>query len=138
MGLVRLSTGAVLQYNDSLTVPASPTVAYPDPDFVLKVGLHSLNQQYAELSVSWRGNAGGAGRGGADSDAINITLAATVDAADNSQLTIVATINNNNQPGVNASDYALLVYPIFLFGRTGTVGVRDCDCGVTACMGSEL
>ena len=126
LGLVRLSTGAVLQYSDNtvVTTPvhAGPTTPYPDPYFALKVGLHSLDNAFAELSVTWRGDGGGGQRGGVDPNAINVSIAATVDGADRSQLTVVATVNNGH--AVNASDYALLVCPLFMFGRTGGVEVE--------------
>ena len=124
LGLVRLSTGAVLQSSDNLivTTPIHPTVAYPDPDFALRAGLHSLDNRFAELSVTWRGDRGGGQSGGSDATAINVSIAATVDATDSSQLTVVATVNNGH--AVNASDYALLVCPLFMFGRTGEVEVE--------------
>ena len=95
--------------------PIHPTTAYPDPAFVLRVGPHSLDNKFAELSVTWRGGGGGG-------NAINVSIAATADAADSSQLTIMATVNNEH--AVNATDFALLVCPLFMFGRVGAIDVQ--------------
>lgn len=50
-------------------------MANPAPPFVIRVGLHSLNQSYSEVACSWEG--------------INISIAATVDKGDSSHLSLV-------------------------------------------------
>jgi hypothetical protein len=62
---------------------------------------------------------------------LNVTIATTVDLADRSQLTMLATVNNGKNTGmgsprhnsaINRSDFALILIPEFTHGRAGRVG----------------
>lgn len=117
VGLYRQSTGQYLPA-EGLTV-AKPQL-FAGAEFAVKVGPHAYNQSYAELSLSWFAGGG-----------LNVTIAATVDAADSSQLTLLATINDQPPPRagatttaaaaavINASDYLLVVTANFTHGRSG-------------------
>ena len=59
--------------------PAGLTVADPTPQFVVRAGLHGLNQTYSHVSCAWND--------------VNISVEATVDVADNSQLSLVISTN---------------------------------------------
>jgi hypothetical protein len=105
IGLFRLSTGAFLS-PEGLT--ANP---HAFPYFAIRAGLHSYDNTYIEASITWRENG----------ENLNISIATTVDRADDSQLTMVASVNNPPSDGVNASDFLLMVVPNFTHGRAGQV-----------------
>ena len=99
VGLLRLSTLDWLS-PEGLTIN-------PDEfhNFVVRAGLHSYDNSYIEAAVTWRGVGGN----------INVSLASTVDKADNSSLTLSARVANS--PGeINASDYLLVLIPNFTHG----------------------
>ena len=122
LGLYRQSTGEFLP-------PVGLTVHKPTPSgghstahptahtFVMKTGMHSLDQRYIEASVLWSGDTA---CNTSCADALNVSIATTVDENDNSQLTMTATINNPDKV-VNASDYTIVLMPNFTNGRAGTV-----------------
>lgn len=136
LGLTRRSTAAVLLGN--ITVQTDhPSVADPIIDPVLRVGPHSLDSAYTELTLSWTG-------GGPD--AINISLRTTAgNAADRATRTGHATstealgssppltlsITVNNPTEVNVSDFAVLLCPTFSFGRGGRVSADSRGVGGT-------
>ena len=103
VGLFRQSTGQYLPA-EGLTL-AKPQL-FAGAEFAISVGPHSYNQSYAELGLTWF--AGGN---------LNVTIAATVDSADSSQLTLQATVNNAE--AVESSDYLLVVSANFTHGRSG-------------------
>lgn len=103
VGLFRQSTGDYLPA-EGLTL-AKPQI-FAGAEFAISVGPHSYNQSYAELTLKWFAGGG-----------LNITLAATTDSVDNSQLTLQATVNN--APAVECSDYLLVVSANFTHGRSG-------------------
>jgi hypothetical protein len=89
---------------------------FPGAEFAIGVGPHSYNQSYAEVTLTWY--AGGN---------INVTIAATVDSLDSSQLTLVATVNqpaphaSSTADRVDPTDYLLVVSANFTHGRSGAV-----------------
>jgi hypothetical protein len=134
LGLFRKSTGEFLP-------PVGLTVHKPTPagghstahptahTFVMKAGLHSLDQSYIEASVLWSGDTA---CNTSCTDALNVSIATTVDSADDSQLTMTATVNNPGQVP-NASDYIIVLMPNFINGRAGTVSANsDSVSGVSA------
>lgn len=95
-------------------------------EFAIRVGPHAYNQSYAELTLTWFAGGG-----------INITISATVDNLDSSQLTLLATVNqpsasNKIDPKVDESDYLLVVAANFTHGRAGRVTRTADGKGVTA------
>jgi hypothetical protein len=117
LGLYRISTGEFLP-------PTGLTVHKPTPrnghssarpnaeTFVMKAGLHSLDQTYIEASLLWSGDTT---CNTSCADALNVSIATTVDTADDSELTMMATVNNPH--AVNVSDFAIVLLPSFTNGR---------------------
>ena len=124
LGLYRLSTGAFLPPT-GLTVH-KPTPAgghatvHPNPEFVMKAGLHSLDQAYIEASVLWSGDTS---CNISCANALNVSIATTVQGA---ELTMAVTVLNSGENGLlNASDYALILIPNFTNGRAGSVSANS-------------
>ena len=101
LGLYQKSTGAYLP-SVGITVhkPEGGTDAAPAPRFVLKAGVHAMDQSYAEASLAWRG--------------LNVSFEGVVDGANNSRLGLVATVASGD-----ASDFFLVVTAHFSHGRAG-------------------
>ena len=125
LGLFRISTGAYLPPT-GLTVhkpipSGGHSTAHPHPIFVMKAGLHSLDQAYIEASVLWSGDSA---CNVSCADSLNVSIATTVDATDSSKLTMTATVLNAHAR-LNASDYAIVLSPNFTNGRAGSVGANS-------------
>jgi hypothetical protein len=103
VGLLRLSSNDFLS-PEGLTI--NPQIFHT---LVVRAGLHSYDSSYIEAAITWRGVGGN----------INVSLVSTVDKADNSSLTLSATVNNPST--INASDYLLILVPNFTHGRGGVV-----------------
>lgn len=105
-------TGALIGPTGLTVYSVGMTTAAPSIDFiggfVLRLGMHSVDQSFAEAWLSWRG--------------VNVSVAATVDSSDRSQLTLVATVVGE-AGGAAAEDIALLLVPRFSNGRAGSVSV---------------
>lgn len=87
--------------------------------FVLRLGLHSIDQSYTEAWLSWHG--------------VNISIATTVDTGDRGKLTVVATVVGSSTKGSDvASDVAMLLIPRFTNGRAGRVSVSLSEKGIPA------
>lgn len=126
LGLYRISTGAFLPPTGLTVRKPTPAgghaTAHPNPEYVMKAGLHSLDQAYIEASILWSG----------DSscnihcpDALNVSIATTVEGA---ELTMTATVLNGREAGrglINVSDYVLILQPNFTNGRAGSVSANS-------------
>ena len=78
---------------------------------------HAVDHTFTEAWIAWK--------------TLNVSIATTVDIADNSKLTMVATVvndsgNSSSSKGVgDSSDFALLLIPSFENGRAGSVSMTD-------------
>ena len=139
LSLYRISTGEYLPTAGLTVHKPTPggghSTARPQPVFVMKAGLHSLDQSYIQASVAWSGGDSACGNTTgtnasfvsnvvpvfcAERETLNVSIATTVDKADNSQLTMTATVLNGAQLA-NASDFAIILAPNFTNGRAGSV-----------------
>ena len=126
LSLYRISTGEHLP-SSGLTVHQpwprnARSSAHIRPAFVMKAGLHSLDQAYVQASVAWSGDsrcANATGGCGAR-DTLNVSIAATVDKTDDTKLTLTASVLNGATLA-NASDFAIILAPNFTNGRAGSV-----------------
>lgn len=123
LGLYRQSKGEYLPA-EGLTL--NKPQLYSGAKFAIGAGPHSYNQSFAEVTLTWFQPDGN----------LNVTVAATVDNLDSSQLTLQVTVNRP-PPGspdahTNASDYLLIVEGNVTAGRAGSVTKATDGKGVTA------